>query len=352
MHVSAQPQHQHLSRAQFDRRPRARQPVAASPDKPVWSGTEIAAELSVARSTGYRYVQSLVRIGFLEENASGLRLGPRIFQLARSARIGLGLSEVSLPVMRDLAAAVGERVLLTRRSGRSVVRLDLVETPQAVRLSYERGHVLPINAGASAEVLLAWADSRTVASVLGQAPLERFSARTVTDPDDLRARLAGIRKRGVAISRGELDEHILGVAAPIRDSSGKVCAAISVAALAAGLPARDCPKWRVRSETRRRPSPETLNFSAIDARPDKQESHRGAHTGRQRPGRPGSGPPAEAPGGLSRNSTRLLRRQPGPLDSQADPARNFRILKIAIDFLKTVTMLKSTSDPVKGDGQS
>lgn len=168
----------------------------------------------------------------------------------------------------------------------------------------------------------------------------------------VRARVAGIRKRGVAISRGELDEHILGVAAPIRDSSGKVCAAISVAALAAGLPARDCPKWRVRSGTRWRPSPENLNFSATDARPDKQESHRGAHTGPQRPERPGTGPPAEAPGGLSRNSTRLLHRQPGPLDSQADPARNFRILKIAIDFLKTVTMLKSTSDPVKGDGQS
>ncbi|KZB83042.1 IclR family transcriptional regulator [Amycolatopsis regifaucium] len=207
-----------------------------SPDKPVWTGAEIAAELGVARSTGYRYIQSLVRTGFLEETAGGLRLGPRIFQLARSARIGLGLSEVALPVMRDLAAAVGETVLLTRRSGRSVVCLDLVEAPHAVRLSYERGHVLPINAGAAAEVLLAWADSREVTSVLAQAPLERFSARTLTDPDELRTRLAGIRKRGVAISRGELDEHILGVAAPIRDSSGKVCAAISIAALAARVP--------------------------------------------------------------------------------------------------------------------
>jgi DNA-binding IclR family transcriptional regulator len=207
-----------------------------SADKPVWTGSEIATQLGVARSTGYRYLQSLVSTGFIEEAVGGFRLGPRIFELARSARAGLGLSEVSLPVMRSLAARVNETVLLTRRSGRSVVCLDLVEAQHAVRLSYERGHVLPINAGAAAEVLLAWADPHEVTAVLGQAPLERFTARTLTDPDELRTRLARIRKRGVAISQGELDEHILGVAAPVRDAAGTVCAAISIAALAARIP--------------------------------------------------------------------------------------------------------------------
>lgn len=207
-----------------------------STDKPVWTGTEIAARLGVARSTGYRYLQSLVATGFIEETPGGFRLGPRIFELARSARVGLGLSEIALPAMRSLAARINETVLLTRRSGRSVVCLDLVEASHAVRLSYERGHVLPINAGAAAEVLLAWADPHEVTAVLEQAPLERFTARTLTDPDKLRARFARIRKRGVALSHGELDDHILGVAAPIRNGTGAVCAAISIAALAVRIP--------------------------------------------------------------------------------------------------------------------
>ncbi|WP_063043431.1 IclR family transcriptional regulator [Nocardia pseudovaccinii] len=205
-------------------------------DKPSWSGAEIAAQLGVARSTGYRYLQSLVGRGFLEEAPHGFRLGPRIFELARVARVGVGLSEVSLPVMRALSEQVNETVLLTRRSGSSVVCLDLVEARRAVRLTYERGHVLPINAGAAAEVLLAWADPAEVAAVLSSAPLERFTAKTLTNPDDLRARLVQIRKRGVAVSQGELDEHILGVSAPIRDAVGSVCAAISVAALAMRVP--------------------------------------------------------------------------------------------------------------------
>lgn len=204
--------------------------------KPVWTSNDIAAAIGVARSTSYRYLQSLTTTGFIEEAAGGFRLGPRIFDLARLARAGIGLSEIALPVMRTLSAQVNETVLLTRRSGRSVVCLDLVEAQHAVRLTYDRGHVLPINAGASAEVLLAWADPDEVTAVLEQAPLDRFTAKTLTDPTAIHARLAQIRKRGVAISQGELDEHIVGVAAPIRDSLGSVCAAVSVAALARRVP--------------------------------------------------------------------------------------------------------------------
>ena len=205
-------------------------------DKLVWTGPEIAEGIGVARSTGYRYMQSLVNAGFVEEAPGGFRLGPRIFELARLARAGTNLVELAVPAMRSLVEAVGETVLLTRRSGRFVVCLELVEAPRAVRLSYERGHVLPINAGAAAEVLLAWASPDEVAGVLNAAPLERFTAKTLTDPAQLQARLARIRKDGVAISQGELDEQILGVAAPIHDARGGVVAAVSVAALASRVP--------------------------------------------------------------------------------------------------------------------
>ena len=204
--------------------------------KPVWTGSEIAAQLGVARSTGYRYLQSLVSSGLIEETEGGFRVGPRIFDLARSARAGRGLSGLSLPAMRKLAAQVDETVLLTRRSGRSVVCVELVEVQPAVPLSYDRGRALPINAGAAAEVLLAWADPDEISVLLDSGPLEQFTSRTLAVPDALRARLTQIRHRGVAITRGELDEHILGVSAPIRDATGTVCAAVSVAALAARVP--------------------------------------------------------------------------------------------------------------------
>ncbi|MEE6169689.1 MULTISPECIES: IclR family transcriptional regulator [unclassified Mycolicibacterium] len=205
-------------------------------NKLVWTGSEIADQLGVARSTGYRYLQSLVNTNFVEEVPGGFRLGLRILELARLARTGMNLSEIALPAMHELAAAVKETVLLTRRSGRSVVCLDLVEAPYPVRLSYERGHLLPINAGAAAAVLLAWESEDEVTTVLDAAPLESFTAKTLTDTGELRKRLARIRKEGVAVSQGELDEQILGVAAPIRDAKGAVTAAVSIAALASRVP--------------------------------------------------------------------------------------------------------------------
>src|ERR1700739_532918 len=58
--------------------------------KLVWTGAEVADQIGVARSPGYRYMQSLVNAGFVEEAPVGFRLGPRIFELARLARAGMG----------------------------------------------------------------------------------------------------------------------------------------------------------------------------------------------------------------------------------------------------------------------
>ncbi|MFC3577489.1 IclR family transcriptional regulator [Streptomyces yaanensis] len=203
------------------------------------SGQEVATALGTARSTAYRYLQSLVGSGFLEEDpGGGFRLGLRVLELARLARRGYGLSEVALPVMRDLSAEVGETVLLTRRAGGAAICVERCEAEHPVRISYERGSVLPANAGASALALLAWLPEKESRELLEGQRLQRFTARTMTDVDVLLARLAEIRRDGHCVSRGELDADILGIAAPVRGASGTVLAALSVAALEHRIPDR------------------------------------------------------------------------------------------------------------------
>jgi DNA-binding IclR family transcriptional regulator len=198
------------------------------------SAAEVAEQMDVARSTAYRYLQSLVGSGFLEESDGGrFRLGRRILELARLARRGVGLSEVALPVMRRLAAEAGETVLLTRLAGSAVICLEREEAEkQAVRISYERGQVLPINAGASAFVLLAWLDPPELEALLVTASLEPITPATIVTKAALRKRLAETARQGYGVSRGELDDDVLGVAAPIRGTRDRVVAAISVAAVA------------------------------------------------------------------------------------------------------------------------
>ena len=207
-------------------------------DRAVVSGVEVADHLGTSRSTAYRYLQSLVANRFLEEAPSGgFRLGLRVLELARLARRAYGLSDVAMPVMQRLAATTQESVLLTRRAGDLVVCLDRAESvAHAVRISYERGSALPVNAGASALALLAWADPADTRVLLERAHLTSFTPATLTEVDAVMARLEEIRRLGYSVTRGELDSDVLGIAAPIRDDSGAVVAAVSVAAIASRVP--------------------------------------------------------------------------------------------------------------------
>ncbi|GAA0914673.1 IclR family transcriptional regulator [Virgisporangium aurantiacum] len=201
--------------------------------RPTVSALEVTEHIGVTRSSAYRYLQSLVSTGFIEEaDAGAYRLGPRVLELARLARRSYGLSTLARPVMLRLAAEVGETVLLTRRSGAAVVCLEREEAGAGpVRLSYERGHILPVNAGAAAYTLLAWEPDDEIDAVLAAGDLTRSTERTLTTTHELKARFAEIRAAGYAVSRGELDPDVLGVAAPVRNDHDTVIASISVAAL-------------------------------------------------------------------------------------------------------------------------
>jgi DNA-binding IclR family transcriptional regulator len=197
------------------------------------TAVEVATALSVARSTAYRYLESLVSRGFLEESpAGGFRLGLRILELASVARQGYGLSEVALPHMRSLSERFGETVVLTRRAGTSAVCLER-EAPagRLVRISYERGSQLPLTAGASALILLAWLDDEEARVLFDSIERPKFTERSLYKTDDLVKRLHEIRDDGYAVSHAEVDPHALGLAAPIFDLSGNVTAGLSVVAL-------------------------------------------------------------------------------------------------------------------------
>jgi len=200
---------------------------------PVLSAGVIAERLGMSRSTTYRYLQSLRSSNMLEEDEvrGGFRLGSRIFELASIARQGLGLSEIALPVMQDLSREIDEAVLLTRRSGTMAVCLERVETTRPIRLSYERGHLLPLHAGAPSKVLLAYEEHSDL-EIESLGKLERFTDATITDPRKLRAELAKIRELGYAVSNGERDKGVRGIAAPIFGPDGKIVAGISAGSLA------------------------------------------------------------------------------------------------------------------------
>lgn len=207
-------------------------------EQPRLTASELAARLGIARSTVYRYLQTLTASGFVEEvPTGGFRLGLRIFELARVARRSYGFSGVVRPVLAGLAESTGETALLTRRHGTSVVCLERHEAEgRHLRVSYERGSVFAPNAGASALILFAWDDPVSLQSLLESVPLPRYTAATLTEPAEIVAALQPVREQGYLVSRGSLDPGAVGIAAPVRDDDGVVVAAVSVVAVASRIP--------------------------------------------------------------------------------------------------------------------
>jgi DNA-binding IclR family transcriptional regulator len=86
---------------------------------------------------------------------------------------------------------------------------------------------LPLHSTGVGRVLLAFASQRFVDAVLAE-DLTSHTPHTITDPDRLRACLAGVRRTGYAVTSEEMTLGSCSVAAPIRDSQGEVLAALSL----------------------------------------------------------------------------------------------------------------------------
>ena len=157
-------------------------------------------------------------------------------QLGDRARAVVDLRRVALPALRKLSRDTGETSLLTvltPRSDRGVC-LERVETPQPLRLSVTPGRQLPLHAGASQKVLMAYMDETALDRALAK-PLEHLCHNTLTDPGLLREELARIRDAGWASSFEETNLGVWGLAVPILDARGGIVCAIGIAGPSARL---------------------------------------------------------------------------------------------------------------------
>ena len=212
-------------------------------ERPCLSAQDIRRELHLSQSTLYRLLRSMKSKGWIEDDGNGaFRPGLRILSLARVVRRQLTMGQVALPVMQELSRLSGETILLTVMSGPHAVCVERVDGPQTVRATLERGAVLPLYAGASATVLLAYADEALQDAILA-GPLPRHTPHTVTDPTELRCLLQRIRKDGFAFSDGEVDLGVRAVAAPVLSHGRGLVAGLSLVAPAGRLPDADVPRF-------------------------------------------------------------------------------------------------------------
>lgn len=182
---------------------------------------QLSRTVSVPTSTLYRYVRYLREAGFLSVVDGMYTLGPRRQKLQPPAE-PTHLVQIAQPVLRLLLDRVGEAAILTVRVQLAAMTLDRLLPRAHSTLSFQRGRVKPLYAGASATALLAWAPRHTIATVIN-GRIRRITAAT-RSPQSLTNELREIRTRGYAVSHGEVDPLMSAIAAPVFRNGACLCA--------------------------------------------------------------------------------------------------------------------------------
>ena len=205
--------------------------------------TELGKRLGVHKATASRLAATLAERGLVERDpvSDKYRLGFGLIRLAGAAMAGLDVVSTAHPILEDLGDRTRETVNLGVLSGDVVVYIDQVTGTRSIVSVSWVGRRTPVHCSSNGKVLLAFmADAERERLLAG--PLERWTPKTIVDPDELRAQLEQVRSRGYAQTMEELEEGLNAVAAPVRRSDGQVSAALSVSGPAFRMRPVDLPR--------------------------------------------------------------------------------------------------------------
>jgi DNA-binding IclR family transcriptional regulator len=193
--------------------------------------TELARKLGLSTSTTHRLLATLVAEHMVEQDPESgrYRLGLAVYDLVAATSPGYDLTEAVLPPMTMLRHRTGETTQLGVLDGREVVYVERLQSMHSLRMFLDVGRRNTAHSTGTGKVLLAHLDKAVLDRTLDGWELQAFTPFTIIDTDLLRKELARIREQGWGCNIEEAEIGATSVGAPVRDVTGQVVAALSVA---------------------------------------------------------------------------------------------------------------------------
>ncbi len=204
-------------------------------DRPLIGVSELSRGLELSRSTVHRYVATLAKLGYLQQDPDSkrYRLGPKVLDLGFSALNSMDLLEVSAPHLRRLSDETQRTVNVAILDGTDVVYIERCRAArpgqQQIDLNLHVGARLPAYCTAMGKAILAFVSEERLEEVIERIDFVPRGPNTLTDPKAFREELVKIRASGIAINDEELAYGLRSIAAPIYSQSGDVLAALNLA---------------------------------------------------------------------------------------------------------------------------
>jgi DNA-binding IclR family transcriptional regulator len=193
--------------------------------------SDIVQMTGLNKTTVKRITANLLSRGYLQLNPIGkqYKLGMRLFEFGGIIFSSLSLRESSIDPMNRLQKLTDATVLLGTEMDQQLVYIDKREGGGMIRVLSDIGWRRPLHYGMLGMTLMAYLDPRKTKQMLEETPLVAHTPYSITDRHAFSLRLEKIRNNGYVLEKEEAVEGIIGIAAPIRDYSRQVVAAVGIA---------------------------------------------------------------------------------------------------------------------------
>jgi DNA-binding IclR family transcriptional regulator len=194
------------------------------------STDSIARAANVSRATVYRLLAALCEAGLLlrEPKGAGFSVGPRLGALALSVMSSAGFRNARHSILQSLVNRIGETCNFTTYHQGAVLYVDRVEAAWPLRLVLQPGSTTPIHCTSSGKLYLSQMSARERRRFLYDAPIPRFTPKTITDPKLLESELQSVRRLRVAFDDQGYLEGLVSAAVPVYAGGRDVIGTVSV----------------------------------------------------------------------------------------------------------------------------
>jgi DNA-binding IclR family transcriptional regulator len=198
---------------------------------------EVSREIGLHTSTTFHLLRTLTSLGYLaqDEITKQYHVGSKIFHLAASVTHEIQLLKMAKPFLVDMAKQTGETSHLAMFERGEVIVVGKIDGASPVGVTERVGYPRPAHCTAIGKVLLASLPEAELKVVLSTIELRPMTPRTITAIPSFQQELERVRVQGYAVDDEEFAQGLRCLAAPVRNFTGNVVAAIGISG----------PVWRV-----------------------------------------------------------------------------------------------------------
>jgi len=179
----------------------------------------------------FRFLHTLEKTGFIEKDLKQktYRLTPKVLTLGYAVFHSSDLWQTAHPYLVKASNRLNETMNMAILDGTDILYIDRIKTQKILQISLEIGSKLPAYCTSMGRVLLSGLPEDEARRILDQSKREKFTEKTLTDIETILKVLERTRREGYALNDGELAPELKSIAAPVRNGSGRVVAAVNIA---------------------------------------------------------------------------------------------------------------------------